>query len=230
MRVAQDDCSVCSTDCTAITLDREAIHDLRNLFGIVASARHMLDDDPNAERRAMLLAAIESAALRGGDLTTKLLTRAPSTDANRIDDINQHVISLQPMIQALAGRQANIVFDLATIPIPVRLKHGDLDAALLELVANARKAMGNSGRIMIGTRRAGACLWLSVADDGRGMDEVSLVRLTHSNERPAAHGSGFARVRRFAESAQGRLRIRSGENKGTIVCLILPVAQHIAVV
>ncbi len=50
---------------TARQTSRESIHDLRNLFGVVASARHMLDDGPPAERRALLLDAIEDARQQG---------------------------------------------------------------------------------------------------------------------------------------------------------------------
>ena len=55
--------------------ERENIHDLRNLFGIVSSASHLLERDPPPDRRAMLLDALSQAARRGGVLTTALLAK-----------------------------------------------------------------------------------------------------------------------------------------------------------
>ena len=54
---------------------RETVHDLRNLFTVIVCARRLLDKDRASERGEDLLAAIEDAAFRGSQLTTKLLAR-----------------------------------------------------------------------------------------------------------------------------------------------------------
>ncbi len=54
---------------------RETVHDLRNLFTVIVSARRLLSKDRASERSEDLLAAIEDAAFRGSQLTTNLLAR-----------------------------------------------------------------------------------------------------------------------------------------------------------
>ncbi|MBC7667961.1 MAG: hypothetical protein H7236_05755 [Gemmatimonadaceae bacterium] len=54
---------------------RETIHDLRNLFTVIVSARRLLGRDRTSPRGEDLLAAIEDAAFRGSQLTTNLLAR-----------------------------------------------------------------------------------------------------------------------------------------------------------
>lgn len=205
---------------TDVTL-RETIHDLRNLFGIIVSARHMLEDDPTSERRALLLEAIEDAAMRGDRLTTAMLAQvAPNPGASV--DLNAHLRALEPLIRAHGNGQIEISFAPCTGPLPVRLDLAGLDAAVLELVANARFALNGSGAILVRTRSAGHSAQLVVADNGIGMSNAELARALTPTDKPAANGTGLARIRHFAVNAQGNLRIRSRKWFGTIVCITLP--------
>jgi len=77
-------------------IQRETIHDLRNLFGIVSSAKHLLEGQPAKVRRLALLQAIEAAAIRGGELTTSLLTPTKSPGVTARLDLNDRIMALDP--------------------------------------------------------------------------------------------------------------------------------------
>ena len=116
----------------ATSIERGLIHDLRNLFGVVASAKHMLEDGPAGARRDTLLAAIEDAAQRGGQLTSKLLAPEAASDAPASFDLSHRLVMMVPMIRAIAGHAAEVRFDLPKARALVKLVPALFEAAILE--------------------------------------------------------------------------------------------------
>lgn len=202
---------------------REHIHDLRNLFGVIASANHMLEDHPSADRRALLFGAIHNAALEGARLTTDLLS--PPASAHHLEkiDVARRMSELGPMIRALAGRDTELFLDPGDQRIQVRLTPSHFDAALLELIANARAALGPFGSIMVRAKPVRNRVWIAVADTGRGMTRAELDAALRGTGGPTAHGTGLGRVSRFARSAHGHLHLRSRKSRGTVAMLVLPM-------
>jgi signal transduction histidine kinase len=201
---------------------REIIHDLRNLFGVIASARRLLGHDQTSERGLALLSAIQDAALRGGEMTTTLLTRERAAPALRRVDLNACLSSVAPLLQAFAGRSVAVEVVLASKPIWVRLDPPQFEAAVLELVRNARSALGAKGLIRVQARSLGKRAWLSVADTGGGMSPAALQRALRAFETASAHGTGLGRIRHLADQAGGHVRIRSREGQGCVIAMIFP--------
>lgn len=211
----------------AAPAQRETIHDLRNLFGIVASATHVLERDPEPSRRRALLEAIEGAAMRGGALTTDLLTmRAHPRGMTRLD-VGARLADLAPMIGALAGPRLDLDLQLAWPDAQARVDADGFDAAVLELVANA--AATDARTIRVRSRRVGSRLWVVVADDGRGMSRALLARARQGRDGGGGRGTGLSRVHRFVRDAHGHLLIRSRPLAGTSIALVLPTLLSIAV-
>lgn len=210
----------------ATPVERGLIHDLRNLFGVVASAKHMLEDRPPDDRRATLLAAIEDAAQRGSQLTSRLLTPATASDPSLID-ISNHLLLLMPMVGAMAGGRVSVRFDLATAKSLVEVVPGLFEATILELVANASAALQGAGHILIRTRLRGPRFRVTIVDDGVGMDRARVEQALSDHRRPGVRGTGLGRVRHFARLSHGHLRLRSRPGRGTIVTLVLPTVLHV---
>lgn len=205
-------------------IQRETIHDLRNLFGIVSSAKHLLEGQPAKLRRLALLQAIEAAAIRGGELTTSLLSAPrPEGAATRLD-LNSQIITLEPMLRALMH---GIQFDLGHDDLTLRIDPDALDAVLFELVANAKAAGATT--VTIRTRRCGARALLKVVDDGSGMDRAMLARVRRCEDSNDEHGTGLCRVQKFARMAHAQLHIRSRAGRGTVVTMNLPTVLRLAV-
>lgn len=218
-----------ATEATSATLARrELIHDLRNLFAVVASAKHMLEDRLSEDRQRSLLAAIEDAAVRGVALTTSLL--AMDGDAERVQkiDVSNRLLALTPMIRALAGGDGEAILQLCKQPTVTRVCPELFEAAILELVANASAAR-RGGHVFIRTRRIGNRIIVIVADDGCGMDPLKQERVLTRRDARGPKGSGLGRVRQFVSKANGTLRIRSRAGRGTVVSLTLPTVLGLAV-
>ena len=207
---------------TRIT-ERENIHDLRNLFGIVGAASRLLDDDPPPEKRAMIIAALADAARRGGTLTTALLAKDLGPALRRID-LNEHMAELRALLLAQSTQDIVLTVELSREAAPVEVDPAELDAAVLELVANARTAVGDRGRIVVRTRRAAGGMWVLVADTGRGMARSQLAAVLNGASVVGAHGTGIGRIGHFAQGCGGRFRIRSTPGRGTVAVLVLPLA------
>lgn len=212
-----------SNDAPVATIRRETIHDLRNLFGIVCSAKHLLEGQPTKVRRLALLQAIEAAALRGGELTTSLLASPKAGSAPKQLDLNQQIMAIEPMIRVLMD---GVQFDLCDDYLSVRVDGDAIDAVIFELLANAKAA--GAAIVMIRTRRIGARIWLTIADDGCGMSPALLSDVRRCIDRQGEHGAGLCRVRQFARSAHAQLHFRSRAGSGTTISIHLPTVLRVA--
>ena len=98
---------------------------------------------------------------------------------------------------------------------------------VLNLVENAVRYGRENGKIQLRVGRDAAQAWLSVADDGPGIEPE---HLKHLFERfyqadPARHvgsGLGLSLVERIAQLHGGRVDVRSEVGKGSCFTLILP--------
>jgi signal transduction histidine kinase len=200
---------------------RERAHDLRNLFGAIASARHLLDDQPEEPRRRQILDAIEEAAQRGGALTTSLLQSATDRRRQRLD-LRARLAGLEPLLRTIAGSGNLLTLDLGCEDAPIRVAPDRFDHVLIELVANAHTALTCPGMIQIRLRKGRGRIRLTVLDSGCGMTGDVCHALLTRVPPPGAHGTGFQQIRRFVEEIHGTLRLRSRPGKGTLVAIELP--------
>lgn len=108
-----------------------------------------------------------------------------------------------------------------------------LEAALVELVVNARDGMPAGGRLglhadarQLPQGRGGVCF--AVSDSGSGMDPGVLARAAqpfYSTKGGHHLGMGLAAVDGFARQSGGCLEIRSAPGQGTTASLVLPAAN-----
>lgn len=201
------------------TLERQAVHDLRNLFAVVASAKQLLERGPEEARRRSLLDALEDAADRGDRLTTRLLANERGACGARPIDVGLRLADLSPMMQA-SGVAVELDAEISAPNSMVRVDGDELDAVMLELLANAVSA--GARNVVVRCRTIGARIWLMVRDDGRGMSAAQVAEARNGQDRAAAHGNGLRRVHQFAAVSHGRVHMRARPGAGTCVALTLP--------
>lgn len=208
---------------------RDRLHDLRNLFGVVVSGTHLLADPQVEERREMVLTAMDGAATRGVQILSTLLAGLDGGTAETCL-LPERIARLTPILTTMAGEGVHLRIDLSAQPVTVECQPELFDRVVLELVANARRAIAGDGWIEIRTRHAGMRLWVIVADTGAGIAPHRLARLrTRAGKVPrGANGTGFGQVRAFVAGASGSLRIRSRIGCGTVVAMMLPVRLQAA--
>ena len=118
-------------------------HDFNNLLTIILANLQLLEDElaPGSLSRDLADSATR-AALRGADLTRKLLVfaRRQQLEAAPLD-VNERVSSMTGMLTRTLGEHIQIRETLAPGLPPALVDAGQLETALLNLAVNARDAM-----------------------------------------------------------------------------------------
>jgi two-component system, NtrC family, sensor kinase len=215
-------------------------HDFNNLLTVIAGNASLIEkraEDPSAARR--FAASIQLAAQRGAEITQQLLAFAGrQTIRPEPVDLNKRLLAFKPLLDRAASEAIQIKLDLAD-PLPmVRIDPGQFEAAVLNLVGNARDAMPDGGGVTITTRQAepAAGDWqgkasaskviVTVADAGMGMDGETVAKAFEpfftTKGVGKGTGLGLSQVYGFARQAGGDARIVSVVGKGTAVAITLP--------
>jgi CheY-like chemotaxis protein len=147
-------------------------------------------------------------------------------------DANAVLLETATLARKALGDTVRLKLDLGESLDRVCVDAGELQAAILNLVSNARDAMPGGGTVVIHTRnmaggqRGGPFVTVSVADTGEGMDAATLARVFEpfftTKEVGKGTGLGLSQVYGFAESAGGHVDIQSEPGEGATVSLHLP--------
>ena len=218
-------------------------HDFGNLLHIVALNVELLRQGP-ADAAAVkgALDAVERAVRDGMSMLDRLMSvaRRRPLALMRVQ-LDEWIGTARPLLEQAAGPLVTLRTEVAR-PLPeVLCDAGQLDAAVVNLVVNARDAMAGSGRI---TLRVYACdndsgapkafagsparfVCLTVQDDGPGMTERVRRRALepfYTTKGEAGTGLGLSQVYGFMQQAGGDMTIDSEPGRGTTVHLFFRVA------
>ena len=207
-------------------------HDFNNLLTVMRGNLELLREVPEGERAA-LLAEVELAARRGGDLVSRLLTTGrPEGRTATMSPLAPAMDRFAQLARGTFPANVNLVVDLKDAPETVAADAAQLELALLNLAVNARDALPAGGTILVRaeTMADRRFVRLTVEDDGEGMSPEVLARATDAYEttKPAGEGTGLglAMVKGFVEEAGGTLTLESTPGLGTQVEIILPVDPY----
>ena len=214
-------------------------HDFNNLFMAMVASLDLLRKRVTPEPRTLqLLQNLTKGVERGALLIQRMLAFARRQDLKISSvDIADLIGGMKSLLERSVGPTGALILD---IPADMPRAHTDanqLEAALLNLVVNARDAMTNAGTITIQARqlvepapevglRPGRYLRVSVIDHGTGMDERTLNRAIEpfftTKGVGKGTGLGLSMVQGLAEQSGGKVHITSELGKGTTVDLYLP--------
>lgn len=145
-------------------------------------------------------------------------------------------VALKPLVEqcvadfAREAQRRNLSL-LATAMDDLPAAQGDamlFTQVLRSLIANALEASAPGGEVVVrGESVPGTTVTVSVQDQGVGMTEAELERAgkPFHTTKPRGLGVGLALARRVVERYGGRLVIESSTGQGTVVRLVLKVAQ-----
>ena len=182
------------------------------------------------------------AARRGGEITQQLLAFSRRQFVNpQTVNLNVCLQDFRPLLERAANESIRVDFALQPDLYAARLDPGHFEAAILNLVGNARDAMPNGGTITISTRNMtigrdtsfrdielepGDYVRVGVTDTGSGMDPQTAAKAFEpfftTKEVGQGTGLGLSQVYGFAKQAGGEARIVTALGRGTTVELLLP--------
>lgn len=220
-------------------MTRGISHDFRNILAIIESGLRLAEESLQAPERARsYLAAAHEGVERGMRLTSQLLAFAkPQALDIHPEDANELIRKLALFLKYGAGPGIRIRFDLASeIPICL-IEPSQFNAAILNLVVNARDAMPDGGEIVISTKSgrietaipgsaiAITYLQVRVADTGQGMSPETVKRIFDpyfTTKGNTGTGLGVPQVHAFMRRVGGEVRVTSEPGAGTCFDLLFP--------
>lgn len=207
----------------------EIAHDFNNhltaIRGYADFLEQAVDPDTDEQRYAReIIQATEWAT----QLTRRLLAfgRREPIEPREVA-IHRIVLELAPMLARVAGESVEVDFDLQATP-PVYADPGQLEQVVVNLVANARDAMPDGGRLTIATTAVAGQALLRVEDDGVGMDESIKAHVFEpfftTKDRDCGSGLGLAIVDSVVRQWGGTICVESEPGKGTRFLISLPLS------
>lgn len=221
-------------------------HDFNNILTIVVGNAEILSEDSEEDSDTRELAdSILAAAERGSDLTKRLLAFARRQPLDpKPTDLRVLIEEMKPLFLKAVDAGFDVGTSFASETGFARIDPGQLEAALLNLVINARDAMPDGGKIMLQGKDVtvtsaeeagpldispGKYVCISVTDTGTGMSQAVLNRAlepfftTKTDGR--GNGMGLPMVYGFVKQSGGQIRIDTEEGRGTCIELYLPWAE-----
>jgi len=225
-------------------------HDFNNLLTVVLGGSDaVLEDRELSAGTREMAALIREAALRGAELTSRLLAFARRQILEpRAVDVGENFASVVQLLRRTIGQHIEII-TLVETELPAALVDpGQLEHAIINLAVNARDAMPEGGRLVLEAARvtvdvaligshahidAGDYVTVTVSDNGEGIDSDDLPKVFDPffTTKPEGEGSGLglAMVWGFVHQSNGHVTVDSARGVGTTIRMYLPVAEPDAV-
>jgi two-component system cell cycle sensor histidine kinase/response regulator CckA len=206
-------------------------HDFNNILTAVSGCASLLADHGDPEVRT-LSAEIEHAADQGAALTRQLLAFSRRDRVSpEIQDVSRIVREAEPLLRRLLGDRHQLVVD-AEEGARALVDRGQMQQVLVNLVANAREAMTESGTVHLRVLAAGDSesigrqVLLEIADSGGGMGPEVQDRIFEPffTTKPNGRGTGLglATVQGIVETWNGAISVDTAPGRGSIFRIAIP--------
>lgn len=215
-------------------------HDFNNLLTVMRGCATLLESAVPANTEAATdLKDLSDAVDRGSALTHQLLAFSKRDVVQPgVHDLHGAVEGLRDLLQRLLGVDMQLRIEAQDGPWLVWASLTQLEQVLMNLVVNARDAMGGKGELRVRIERVrdpqlGDVCRVHVTDQGAGMSREVQARIFEpffSTKGPAkGTGLGLATVYGIVSRLGGRIDVDSVVGKGSTFTVSLPVATASAV-
>jgi signal transduction histidine kinase len=204
-------------------------HDFKNtLSAIKAGAGALAGDLEMSEEERREMARIIQDAVDAAAGTLDQVKRFGSVPLDSEEAVlpDEALKKLVRLVKPLFPRDIEVHLECTPTP-PVALNPGIFEQMVLNLMLNARDALGASGRIELGCRSEGAdaqaLLW--VEDDGPGISKEHQSKVFDTfftTKREEGTGLGLSMVRRAVQMGGGTISLQSHAKGGTRFEIRLP--------
>jgi two-component system, cell cycle sensor histidine kinase and response regulator CckA len=219
-------------------------HDFNNLLTAISGYAALTEQQlPRGHGAQRYLREIGRTVQRAVRLTRQLLAFSRSQELDpQVFDLGGVVREMESMLLHVAGNGVQVAFDLCESAV-VYADIGELEQVLMNLVANARDAIADGGRVSIRTTTtavsegveaerlgitSGEYAVLIVSDTGSGMDADTRALVFDpfftTKERGAGTGLGLSMVQGIVRQSGGAIEVSSSPGTGSTFRILLPLA------
>lgn len=228
------------------TLAGGVAHDFNNLLQAILGYTQILsmgkeENDPDLSR----LRQIENSAMRASELTQQLLAFSRKVESKlRPVDLNLEVNQVQKLLKRTIPKMIDIELHLQEDLQVVNADPAQVEQVLMNLGVNARDAMPEGGKLIIGTENAfldkqycgrhpgavpGQYVCLSITDTGQGMARETLDHIFEpfytTKEVGKGTGLGLSMVYGIVKSHGGYIMCYSEPGAGTTFKIYFPALE-----
>jgi signal transduction histidine kinase len=208
-------------------------HDFGNILAVIASGLRVAQDNTrDTSKRMAALAAAHDGVERGQIMISRLLAFARQQELHPgPEDVNALLDKLTMFLKYGAGAEIRVILELAPDLPKCLVDPPQFNAAILNLVVNARDAMPAGGTIRIATsavvrRQNRNYVRVRISDDGAGMPPDVRKRIFDpyfTTKGESGTGLGIPQVQALMRQVGGYLTVNSKVGKGTSFDLFFPV-------
>lgn len=220
----------------------EIVHDVRNVLALIDAALGMAERQTDARDMYRFIAGARDGVRQGTALTTRLLT-APGSgelDAQPMD-ANALLRKIEALLQCDRRSRVRVIMELAP-DIPECLSDAaQFNAAILNLVLNAREASPDGATVIVSTDRYvpfdesldriddETYVRIRISDSGPGLAPETVPRIFEpffTTKSSRGTGLGLPQVCAFMQMVGGNLNVISEPGAGTTFELLFPARSE----
>ena len=227
------------------TLAAGIAHDFNNILQVVLGSSQLLQRRLAGSELKKYADNIANVALRGSDLSKRLLTfsRHKGLEQRTLFDVNAIIVESLPLFEETFPRTIKIETQLTGGPIYVEGDQSQIQQVIFNLAVNARDAMPHGGTLTIKTEvretsaieaeiyqvSPGIYAFIMIKDNGEGIppELMSKVFEPFFTTKPPGKGTGLGLsvVYGIVRSHNGFLKVYSEVKKGTVFDIYLPLSS-----
>jgi len=218
-------------------------HEFNNLLQSMTMGLQLAEMLTSHPRAARAIEGCQRSVDRATRLTRQLMafSRSRTADVEQVD-LRNSILGMHELLTGALPNRVTLEMNLPDGSWPTVIDPVQCELAILNLAINARDAMPEGGRLVIGLHQPtlprdnllglapGPYLCVDVEDSGCGMSQEIQARVFEPffTTKPIGEGTGLslAQVYGFARQSGGAVTITSEIDKGTRVCLLLPRIEH----
>jgi len=232
------------------TLAGGIAHDFNNsLQAILGYTQILLLNKTEKDADYPKLRQIEKAATSAAELTKQLLAFSRNVPTQfRPLDLNMEIRQIEKLLTRTIPKMIGIKLDLEERLDIINADPFYIEQIIMNLVLNARDAMGEEGRLILKTENAtlseeycknnlmavpGDYVLFTVSDTGHGMDKETMERIFEpfftTKDKGKGSGLGLSMVYGLVKKHDGNILCYSESGKGTAFMVYFPVIKKSAV-
>lgn len=214
-------------------------HEIKNPLSGIRGAAQLLSKKVKNDNLVEYMFVIMKEADRLNVIVNEMLDFARPAKLNKIDlNIHQVLDSVLLLLQEGMQPAAFVKIYDPSLP-PISGDEGQLTQVFLNLIKNAKEAIGKEGSIQIitrmptefhiieeGAKAGGKMVAVEIRDNGCGIrhEDIEKIFTPFFTTKPKGSGLGMAISLKIVKEHNGLLKIDSSPGRGTTVSVFLPIA------
>jgi signal transduction histidine kinase len=210
-------------------LAAEFAHQIKNPLAVINSAAYSLQKSlaENKKSAAQQIEIIQEEVARADRVVTQIMGYAQLSEGRveKLDIVEELERAITEVFPRAVPTEIKIKRDYADYFPPLLMQRGHLSEIFINLLANARDAIGQRGNIVIkASCHPDYTVEISIHDDGCGVppDKITRIFEAYYTTKTKGTGMGLAIVRHNTDLYGGNVRVKSEIGKGTEFILIFP--------